>query len=121
MRRLAVILVTALVGSLAYAGAGAGAGGGRLAETAAASPASATPAPAGLPSLVPPAGRPGPARLDSAVADAVGRAAPGASLDLILSLERPADRHLQGVLNRLGLWSRTFEHLPVAAVRLPVA
>lgn len=64
---------------------------------------------------------PGPARLHHTVADQVAAGADGGTLDLILSLDGPADGRLARSLDLLGVWHRTFEHLPVAAVRLPVA
>src|SRR5919197_216860 len=64
----------------------------------------------------------GPAsRVDGAVLDAAGAAAPGATLDLLVSLDRPAGSRLRALLAGLGTWSNTFRHVPVAAVRLPVA
>jgi serine protease AprX len=45
--------------------------------------------------------------------------APVPTLDLVLSLDRPADRHLRQQLDDLGTWSWAFSRVPVAAVRLP--
>src|SRR5688500_9743334 len=64
---------------------------------------------------------PGPATLAPGVEALLDGADPGRLLDLVLTLDRPADRRLESALARLGVWSRTFEHLPSAAVRLPVA
>src|SRR5260370_11250352 len=68
-----------------------------------------------------PSAAPGPATLAPGVESLVDHASPGALLDLIVTLDRPADRRMETALSRLGVWSRTFEHLPSAAVRLPVA
>jgi serine protease AprX len=46
-------------------------------------------------------------------------AAPAATLDLLLSLERPAGARLRRRLEQLGTWSWAFRRVPVAAVRLP--
>jgi serine protease AprX len=51
----------------------------------------------------------------------VARAAPGSSLDLLLTLDRPATPTLAGSLAALGSWSWTARHIPVAALRLPLA
>jgi serine protease AprX len=64
---------------------------------------------------------PGPATLAPGVEALVDGADPGRLLDLVVTLDRPADRRLKTALDRLGVWSRTFEHLPSAGVRLPVA
>lgn len=64
---------------------------------------------------------PGPASLSPAARALVDRAAPGAILDLVVTLDRPADTRLAAALARLGVWSHTYEHLPSAAVRIPVA
>ncbi|HEV7864172.1 MAG TPA: S8 family serine peptidase, partial [Acidimicrobiia bacterium] len=64
---------------------------------------------------------PGPATLSPGAQTLVNGAAPGALLDLVLTLDRPADTNLAGALARLGVWSHTYEQLPSAAVRLPVA
>ena len=64
---------------------------------------------------------PGPAPLAPGVQALVDHATPGALLDLVLTLDRPADRRMAGALSRLGVWSRTFDQLPSAAIRLPVA
>ncbi|MGH8991407.1 MAG: S8 family serine peptidase, partial [Acidimicrobiia bacterium] len=47
-----------------------------------------------------------------------GAAEPG-TLDLVLSLERPAGPRLRHRLDELGTWSWAFRHVAVAAVRLP--
>ncbi|MGH9040487.1 MAG: S8 family serine peptidase, partial [Acidimicrobiia bacterium] len=44
---------------------------------------------------------------------------PAASLDLILSLDRPASPGLRRQLEELGSWSWAFRRVPVAAVRVP--
>lgn len=64
---------------------------------------------------------PGPATLAPGVEALLGGGDPGRLLDLVVTLDRPADRRIETALARLGVWSRTFEHLPSAAVRLPVA
>jgi serine protease AprX len=69
----------------------------------------------------PPRAAPGPASLAPGVQSLVDHASPGALLDLVVTLDRPADRRTATALSRLGVWSRTFEQLPSAAVRLPVA
>jgi serine protease AprX len=48
-----------------------------------------------------------------------GVAAPVPTLDLVLSLDRPAGPALRRELERLGTWSWAFRRVPVAAVRLP--
>ncbi|MGH8972372.1 MAG: S8 family serine peptidase, partial [Acidimicrobiia bacterium] len=45
--------------------------------------------------------------------------APVPTLDLVLSLDRPAGPALRRELERLGTWSWAFRRVPVAAVRLP--
>ena len=62
----------------------------------------------------------GPATLSPAVTAAIAKLAPGSSLDLILTLDRPASKALGNALSDLGVWSKTFTHLPNAAVRLPI-
>lgn len=64
---------------------------------------------------------PGPATLSPRVEGLLDGASPSALLDLVLTLDRPADARLAAAIDRLGVWSHTFEHLPSAAVRLPVA
>ena len=64
---------------------------------------------------------PGPAALAPELEALVAGADPGKLLDLVVTLDRPADRRIERKLQSLGVWSRTFEHLPSAAVRLPVA
>ena len=64
---------------------------------------------------------PGPAQLSPRVEALVDGASPGALLDLVVTLDRPADDRLARALAGLGVWSKTFEHLPAAGVRLPVA
>jgi serine protease AprX len=104
------MLVAALLGALPPAGASAG--------DAAAIPAAVAPAPPdwGLP----PVDLPGPAHLDPAVAQRAAALPAGATLDLVLTLERPASAGLRTLLSGLGTWSWTFGHIPAAAVRLPV-
>ena len=64
---------------------------------------------------------PGPAALSPGAQALVDGAAQGAVLDLALTLDRPADTRLTAALARLGVWSHTYQHLPSAAIRLPVA
>jgi serine protease AprX len=64
---------------------------------------------------------PGPASLSPGAQALVDGAAPGALLDLVVTLDRPADTRMAAALARLGVWSHTYKHLPSAAVRLPVA
>jgi len=64
---------------------------------------------------------PGPATLSPGAQALVDGAAPGALLDLVLTLDRPADTRMAAALARLGVWSHTYKHLPSAAVRLPLA
>ena len=64
---------------------------------------------------------PGPASLSPGAQALVDGAAPGALLDLVVTLDRPADTRMAAALARLGVWSHTYRHLPSAAVRLPVA
>ncbi len=124
MRRVSLLLASAMVATLVSAGAGAI--GGPPDDVA--RPYDAM-APAGdgdtaydlAAATLPRGDEPGPARLDADVVDAVAKTAGGGTLDLILSLDGPADRSLARSLDVLGLWSKTFEHIPVAAVRLPVA
>jgi serine protease AprX len=107
MRRMTLLLAAGLLaGVLGPLDAGAGHGAGDPAAPAV--------------RAVPPA-RPAP--VDAEVREAATRlaAAPGAVLDLIVSLDRPADAGLRSRLDRLGVWSRSFRHLPAAAVRLPVS
>jgi serine protease AprX len=108
MRRVTLMLVVALLGALPSSGAGAG-------DDAA---GSALPAPAfGVPPVSDP---PGPAHLDPAVAATAATLPAGATLDLVVSLERPAGERLRSLLAGLGTWSWAFEHVPAAALRLPV-
>ena len=64
---------------------------------------------------------PGPASLSPGAQALVDGADPGALIDLVLTLDRPADTRLTAALAGLGVWSHTYQHLPSAAVRLPVA
>ena len=123
MRRLTLMLAVAVLAGLASVVAGAdGSGAGpldarpRSTAGAAFRPAGGT-ARGGAAAVRPT----GPARVDGAVLDAAGAAAPGATLDLLVSLDRPAGSRLRALLAGLGTWSNTFRHVPVAAVRLPVA
>jgi serine protease AprX len=93
------------------------AGGGESAAAAAAFPERLVDGPLTFP--IPDA--PGPATLAPGVEALVDGADPGRLLDVVVTLDRPADRRLTNALDRLGVWTRTFEHLPSAAVRLPVA
>jgi serine protease AprX len=51
----------------------------------------------------------------------VDHARPGDLLDLVLTIDRPADRAVAGALRRLGVWSTVFDQIPAAAVRLPLS
>ena len=64
---------------------------------------------------------PGPATLSRGAQALVDSAAPGAILDLVVTLDRPADARIKAALASLGVWSHTYEQLPSAAVRIPVA
>lgn len=97
MRRSIWMLVTALVASLVAGVAGAGSG----------------PDPAERP--------PGPAFLDETVLSALANPPAAGLVDLIVSLDAPADAGLAGALADLAPWSKAFEHIPAAALRLPVA
>lgn len=52
---------------------------------------------------------------------ALARGGPAATLDLILTLDRPTGSTLRTSVERLGTWSWSFRHLSLAAVRLPVS
>jgi serine protease AprX len=105
------MLVVALLGALPSTGARAG-------DAADATAGSILPAPAfGVPPVT---DLPGPAHLDPAVAATAATLPSGATLDLVISLERPAGPRLRSLLAGLGIWSWAFEHVPAAAVRLPV-
>ena len=108
MRRVTLMLVVAVLGALPATGVGAG--------DSSAGPTRSAPA-FGVPPVV---DGPGPAHLDPAVASAAATLPAGATLDLVMSLERPAGEGLRSLLARLGTWSWTFEHIPAAAVRLPL-
>ncbi|MGH9037713.1 MAG: S8 family serine peptidase [Acidimicrobiia bacterium] len=108
MRRVTLMLVVALSGALPSSGAGAG-------DEAA---GSVLPTPAfGVPPVT---DLPGPAHLDPAAAAAAATLPAGATLDLVVSLERPAGERLRRLLDGLGTWSWAFGHVPAAALRLPV-
>ncbi|HEV8628164.1 MAG TPA: S8 family serine peptidase [Acidimicrobiia bacterium] len=126
MRRTFFMVAAALLAALPPVVAGAGNGG--PSPSAAGLSASADPIAAFGAQLS--AGRkltfplpdvPGPATLSPGAQALVDGAAPGALLDLVLTLDRPADDHMAAALARLGVWSHTYKHLPSAAVRLPVA
>jgi serine protease AprX len=126
MRRTIFMLAAALLASLPPVVAGAGNGGpGR----ATAGPVAATDAitgfgadlAAGHKLTFPLPDVPGPASLSPGAQALVDGAAPGALLDLVVTLDRPADTRMTDALARLGVWSHTYKHLPSAAVRLPVA
>jgi serine protease AprX len=103
MRRLTLILAAVLLATLVPpAAAGDGVG-------------------AGLAGAEAPLAAPGPAKLDPAVVDAADRAVAGATLDLVVSLDGPAGERTRRALDQLGVWSWSFEHVPAAGVRLPVA
>ncbi len=110
MRRVTLMMVVALLGTLPSTGAGAGDAPGAPARPEAPAPTFGVPPVTDLP---------GPAHLDPAVAAAATLPA-GATLDLVVSLERPAGAGLRHRLAGLGTWSWAFEHVPAAAVRLPV-
>jgi serine protease AprX len=63
------------------------------------------------------------AGLGAAVLPVVAQATPtnAASVDVLVSLDRPATPALTSRLDALGTWAWTAEHIPVGAVRLPVA
>ncbi|HEY3238962.1 MAG TPA: S8 family serine peptidase, partial [Acidimicrobiia bacterium] len=114
LRRVTLMLVVALLGALPSTGA-------RAADAGPAGDAtfgSSHPAPAfGVPPVI---DLPGPAHLDPAAAATAATLPAGATLDLVVSLERPAGEHLRRLLAGLGTWSWAFEHVPAAALRLPV-
>ena len=120
MRRTFLMVAAAVLAALPPAVAGAGGGAGR--PSAAPAPTAATPFdPAGGSKLTfPLPDAAGPATLGAGARALVDRAAPGSLLDLIVTLDRPADRRMAGALGRLGVWSHTFDQLPSAAIRLPV-
>ncbi|MGH9039649.1 MAG: S8 family serine peptidase [Acidimicrobiia bacterium] len=109
MRRVGLMLVVALVGALPSTWAGAG--------DPRPAPVASFPADYGIPPLV---DVPGPARVDPGVTAAAAALPAGATLDVLVSLERPADEALKRHLAGLSVWSWAFEHVPSAAVRLPV-
>ena len=116
---LAAALLAALPPAVAAAGHGdAGDSGGRPATAQEAAAFADRLAGGELTFPIPDA--PGPASLGPGVDALVAGADPGKLLDLVVTLDRPADRRVARELGRLGVWSRTFEHLPSAAVRLPV-
>jgi serine protease AprX len=121
MRRTFLMVAAAVLAALPPAVAGAGPGG--HAPSAAAAQAAATPFdPLGGSKLTfPLPDPPGPANLAPGARSLVDAANPGSLLDLIVTLDRPADRRMAGALARLGVWSHTFDQLPSAAIRLPVA
>jgi len=132
MRRTFFMLAAAVLAALPPAIAGAGGG----APTPKPEPASAAAPAAGAGGVVDAFGAdliagkkltfpipdaPGPATLSPGVQAVVDGASPSALLDLVVTLDRPADDRMAGALARLGVWSHTFKELPSAAVRLPVA
>ena len=121
MRRTFFMVAAAVLAALPPAVAGAGSGGSR--PSAATAQAAAAPFdPLGATKLsFPLPDPPGPAALAPGAQALVDRAAPGSLLDLIVTLDRPADRRMAGALARLGVWSHTFDQLPSAAIRLPIA
>jgi serine protease AprX len=122
MRRLTLMLAVAVLAGLAPVVAGAGSGGAGPVKADSGRSGLGTAAGAAADSAVParPAEPGGPAWVDGAVLDAARRAAAGGTLDLLVSLDRPAGSRLRSVLAGLGTWSNAFRHVPVAAVRLPV-
>lgn len=129
MRRTIFMLAAALLAALPPVVAGAG--GADPNRSPAPAAASAAPADAvsafgaglvaGKKLTFPIPDAPGPATLSAGVQALVDGASPSALLDLVLTLDRPADDRLAAAIGRLGVWSHTFENLPSAAVRLPVA
>src|SRR5437764_326405 len=120
MRRTFFMVAAAVLAALPPAVAGAGPG--RHAPSAATAQAAAAPFdPLGGSKLTfPLPDAPGPATLAPGARSLVAAAAPGSLLDLIVTLDRPADRRMAGALARLGVWSHTFDQLPSAAIRLPI-
>ena len=124
LRRVTVMVVVALAGGLAGWGAGnAGPFGAPLtplANRAEVTSTSAAPVPPATAAAT--SGRDAdaarPATVDPAVVQAAATA-PGDTLDLLVSLARPAGPDLRRRLAVLGPWSYAFGHVPVAAVRLP--
>ncbi|MEW6475630.1 MAG: S8 family serine peptidase [Actinomycetota bacterium] len=129
MRRTFFMLAAAVLAALppAVAGAGGGSPSPTVAPPSAAAPAgSVTDAfgaglAAGRKLTFPIPDAPGPAPLSPRVEALLDGASPSALLDLVVTLDRPADDRMTAALARLGVWSHTFRHLPSAAVRLPVA
>ncbi|HEV3362730.1 MAG TPA: S8 family serine peptidase [Acidimicrobiia bacterium] len=127
MRRTFFMLAAAVLAALppVVAGAGNGDPGGPTANrpVASADPITAFGArlAAGKKLTYPLPDVPGPATLSPGAQALVDGAAPGALLDLVLTLDRPADTRIAEALGRIGVWSHTYQHLPSAAVRLPVA
>src|SRR6185295_18036861 len=125
MRRTIFMLAAALLAALPPVVAGAGNG---QSSPSANGPSAADPIAtfgaqlaAGRKLTFPLPDAPGPASLSPGAQALVDGAAPGALLDLVVTLDRPADTRMAAALARLGVWSHTYKHLPSAAVRLPVA
>ncbi len=124
MRRTFFMLAAAVLAALPPAVAGAGRGeSGPAARPSALDPIAAFSAglAEGRKLTFPLPDAPGPATLSPRVEALVDGASPGALLDLVVTLDRPADDRMAGALAGLAVWSRTFEHLPAAGIRLPVA
>ena len=125
MRRTFFMLAAALLAALppVVAGAGNGAPGSTGGASRAADPivAFGERLAAGRKLTFPLPDVPGPASLSADAQALVDGAAPGALLDLVLTLERPADSRMAAALAGLAVWSHTYQQLPSAAVRLPVA
>jgi serine protease AprX len=124
MRRTFFTLAAAVFAALPAVVAGAAAGGPRPTPAAAPAVAPANLAgelASGAKLTFPLPDPPGPAALSPGAQALVDHARPGDLLDLVLTTDRPGDRQLAGALSRLGVWSKTFDQLPAAAVRLPLA
>jgi serine protease AprX len=129
MRRTIFMLAAALAAALppAIAGAGGGAPAPKLAPAATAPAAQRVTEAfgadliAGKKLTFPIPDAPGPATLSPGVEALVQGASPSALLDLVVTLDRPADDRMAAALAGLGVWSHTFQNLPSAAIRLPVA
>ena len=124
MRRTFFTLAAAVLAALPPAVAGAAAGGPKPSPAAAPATAPADLAgelASGAKLTFPLPDPAGPASLSPGAQALVDHARPGDLLDLVLTIDRPGDRHVAGALSRLGVWSTVFDQLPAAAVRLPVA
>jgi len=131
MRRTFFMLAAALLAAVPSAVAGAGgaerspsaagpsaAAGGGSADTVAAFGAGLI---SGKKLTFPIPDAPGPATLSPSVQALVEGASPSRLLDLVVTLDRPADSKMAAALSRLGVWTHTFAQLPSAGIRIPVA